>query len=1395
MMQPDSVPTAAELRRRFPGIPADASDDEIVRRYKAHLSKQAADAALAPPSGMKAASAPEAAPSRPVSFRDVLAPAIKPAVAPASSTLVEPQAPQPAMPNPVVKFATDVAKNIGGQVKEAVTHPVRTVEGVAKATAEGAAAPITVTTRAVQMLMGKSPAAILRKLPQVDTAALRARGYDEERIQHLLDERERVANSLIEDINAESAKVREQTANGVAFYLSLLTGGAASGALKAAPALARAAGAGAAGMGTFSGAEAAGMGASPRETAVQAAAGALLGAGLGVGGHAIAGKITNGRGVPAAEAPAPAPVEAPVPSPAAPAAIEVPTAEAMPAVAPRAVGFSDALSAQIRARGVDPVKFWDSLRKDKSDAYFRDNAPKFEREELAGLEQIARTEVVAPSVAAAPEAPPAAVEQGPSLATPMQRQPIPQGAMLPRELAGAKPRFKGSPLQFESDIDRAAYIVAQAKKSARDADYRKFLRAQGLTNLEIAARGRTVKATIARAAAEAAPNEALSVPSHEPVAPAVPGAPVEGTPTEATRVAREPGVFAPTSRAGTVPEAHQGVVRKIEASPTYLDKLSESGGGRRITNAETWKKAVKASPMTLEELGTWKPGDRVNEIDVARARIFRQASLDEHQAALASGDLDALDRATNKLLDVEAGFNNLTATPARALQMEGAQMPGVEDRLAVSNYQREYSAAVRELRAANIPYDQFANKLEEIKRKHAAVTASNNDAIRGVTNSLETWATAAKLTSPVTHAINTISNTLTHVLQRGPEKNLASWIVGKNTPEGQALAKNALWASSQGFKDATRIALEEAKLRWEGKLNRTIPTEDPQIRKLQAAIKQMQDAGADEGSIQAMNEELVNLQTSKAEVAARPLPLHAEKVFTALDAADTYWKTIIYHSEINQRALAQALSEGLKDEGLAARTTWLMEHAPETWVEEAWTKAKEFTFQEDSDKFLKALQGVQRLPGGRVVFAAFLKTPYNIIRFAVRRSPLGLFSKGLREDLAAGGVRRAEGLARVGLGTAASLGMVGLVWSNSDNFTAAYPKDKNERALWEAEGRKPWSMKLGDRWINYSRLGPISAQMMMAAGYVQALKDGKKDEAAAFYIRLFQQYSRGPLELPMMQSTAALVDALEDPEHFGEKWVQGMATGFVPGVVRDVRQQVDTTRRKPEGVGQAIEDMLPGASGQVPARRDVLGREAKLEPNPLLRATKLVSQSTADEITKAMRETGYVPPTPSSTLTFKDNKVKLEGKQKEEFLRDMGSVTEVAMRFVMLMPGYKDWSNEERAKRFDQVVSKRQESMRKLWRSHAGVLGANRVVDPKTFALRRDALLKIRKTSAQMFAGLEPDEVVAIAARLRALYPAIPASATDDEVLRRHKEFAGPDLSDESYATKAKATYLIEGTQ
>lgn len=76
---------------------------------------------------------------------------------------------------------------------------------------------------------------------------------------------------------------------------------------------------------------------------------------------------------------------------------------------------------------------------------------------------------------------------------------------LPRDLSGAKPRFNigkdSNVLDFESDVDKALFIVSQKKKSKRDGDYLKWLQdTTGMSRSELDAEAATLRLKIKDAA-------------------------------------------------------------------------------------------------------------------------------------------------------------------------------------------------------------------------------------------------------------------------------------------------------------------------------------------------------------------------------------------------------------------------------------------------------------------------------------------------------------------------------------------------------------------------------------------------------------------------------------------------------------------------------------------------------------------------------------------------------------------------------------------------------------------------------------------------------------------------------------------------------------------------------
>lgn len=177
---------------------------------------------------------------------------------------------------------------------------------------------------------------------------------------------------------------------------------------------------------------------------------------------------------------------------------------------------------------------------------------------------------------------------------------------LPTDLRGAKPRYnygsKAFELEFESDLDKASYIAAQATKSRADARYVKFATdATGLSEAEIRSRGQKVRERIKAQAATAEPGRlriAREGAAEKPGAPPVSEKPAAGADV-----------------AGTSSDA---IAAKIKAAPEIEKQIDA------IVRRGAERKAKAKDPSIVAQRPTeydWLTGDELARIERLKAKL------------------------------------------------------------------------------------------------------------------------------------------------------------------------------------------------------------------------------------------------------------------------------------------------------------------------------------------------------------------------------------------------------------------------------------------------------------------------------------------------------------------------------------------------------------------------------------------------------------------------------------------------------------------------------------------------------------------------------------------------------------------------------------------------------
>ncbi len=202
---------------------------------------------------------------------------------------------------------------------------------------------------------------------------------------------------------------------------------------------------------------------------------------------------------PQAAAPAPAPV---APKPATPAA---PAAEAPI----RATPSGKLVKAKLEPKDF-PVKQGDTFAAWRNRHFTRgENGWESTDGNVFTDERLRDMYKLAPMPSVYPEPKPPA---------PTPEPVTPSGPRLPRTLAGAKPTYslgrRQNQLQFESDIDKAAYITAGVTKSKRDAEYLQWgMQQTGLNEAQFRMRGRQIRDKVIRGLSQGSKTgDTLTVP-------------------------------------------------------------------------------------------------------------------------------------------------------------------------------------------------------------------------------------------------------------------------------------------------------------------------------------------------------------------------------------------------------------------------------------------------------------------------------------------------------------------------------------------------------------------------------------------------------------------------------------------------------------------------------------------------------------------------------------------------------------------------------------------------------------------------------------------------------------------------------------------------------------------
>ena len=222
--------------------------------------------------------------------------------------------------------------------------------------------------------------------------------------------------------------------------------------------------------------------------------------------------------------------------------------------------------------------------------------------------------------------------------------------------------------------------------------------------------------------------------------------------------------------------------------------------------------------------------------------------------------------------------------------------------------------------------------------------------------------------------------------------------------------------------------------------------------------------------------------------------------------------------------------------------------------------------------------------------APFMKVSTNWTKLAVEHSPLALpdtawkMLKGGNADADAAFAHAMVGSMVTGIG--ASMAMNGRI-------TLSAPTDKTQSDLFYASGRKPYSVKVFDKWVPMQYFGPFGFSMMLPEAIKEAVTGTNAPKDA--FTKVEQAVSKTTkmiISTTPLPTISQFIDVLNGTSGVNPATVAaGLAGQVIPldSMVRYISGLVDPIYRKASTFGERIESGIPELSKNLPAYTNPMG--------------------------------------------------------------------------------------------------------------------------------------------------------------------------------------------------------------
>ena len=603
------------------------------------------------------------------------------------------------------------------------------------------------------------------------------------------------------------------------------------------------------------------------------------------------------------------------------------------------------------------------------------------------------------------------------------------------------------------------------------------------------------------------------------------------------------------------------------------DQINKKGRKKRTliqTELEA-RKELQADPEgQLKELMEKDPTVALTDKDRVKWGLLEESSvrkLMELRNSFNSGDTTAMQRAfdqgkfTVNMFEQGARFSETVSRDLGSSRIL-AQLKRTEGNIIVDKMK-----AVRKDIDPNITPESFMRKLSGIEGATDSVIEKILSKWMGETVRLggfdmffESWINS--LFGFKTQVVNGLGSVINMGFQVG-ETQIASGIrsvkrefgtTGKGVEQGEAfdMLYGIVASAPDNIRALAKNIVRIATLK-EVNVSRFNKLDDQGIRAMRGAnidkLQEMKDNGSVVG----------NVLYKGVDIAGHMMTATGKGLLTV----DEVFKFSAYQAAKHQYARRTAVEEGLKGEALNMRIRQLVNEPPDSIKAKSEDFARLSTFTQVAGETGQAIQAFLKSAPAAKIIVPFFNVLNNIAKFTGSRTPLALFSKNVRADLAAGGARADMAQARLASGTMASLGFLSLAMGGG--MIGGEPTNSALKESFRRKKKQPYSLEFqhedGTKTsVSINRLEPVAFFAGIMADFVKIsgeLEEGDIDTFVGSYTLAVSKHF-------MSQTFATGVsDFLNFAIEGDDRWYKNLGSSMIPfnGMMADIEKTVDPALR------------------------------------------------------------------------------------------------------------------------------------------------------------------------------------------------------------------------------------------